>query len=72
MVKEDYIESEINNLINQGVNEDDAKKAVETVINNWKIIEEDSMVLHSLFTSSTIGNVADFENAQDLTKRMSM
>lgn len=72
MVKEDYIESEINNLINQGVSEDDAKKAVETVINNWKIIEEDSMVLHSLFTSSTIGNVADFENAQDLTKRMSM
>lgn len=30
------------------------------------------MVLHSLFTSSTIGNLADFENAQKLTSRMSM
>lgn len=30
------------------------------------------MVLHSLFTSSTIGNLADFENAQELTSRMSM
>lgn len=72
MVKEDYIESEINNLIKQGIDPEDAKKAVQTVLNNWKIIEEDSMVLHSLFTSSTIGNLADFENAQELTSRMSM
>lgn len=72
MVKEDYIESEIKSLTDQGIDPEDAKKAVQTVLNNWKIIEEDSMVLHSLFTSNTIGNLADFENAQKLTSRMSM
>lgn len=30
------------------------------------------MVLHSLFTSNTIGNLADFENVQKLTNRMNM
>lgn len=72
MDKEDYVEAEINSLIKQGINPEDAKKAVETVLKNWKIIEEDSLVLHSLFTSSTIGNLANFESASTLTSRMSL
>lgn len=72
MDQEDYIEAEIKALINQGIDPDEAKNIVETTLKNWKIIEEDSLILHSLFTSNTIGNLPEFENAQKLTKRMSI
>ena len=71
-IKKDYVESEIDVLVSKGMDEEDAKKAVQTILNSWKTIEEDSMVLHSLFTSNTIGNLVDFENAAELTKRMSI
>lgn len=73
MVKEDYIESEVARISKeQNITEEEAKEVVKKVLNNWKIIEEDSLSLHSLFTSSTIGNLVEFENAQKLTERMNM
>ena len=72
MVKEDYIDSEVIRISKeQNITEDEARELVKKVLNNWKLIEEDSLIFHSLFTSSNIGNLAEFENQQELTKRIS-
>ena len=72
MVKEDYIDSEVIRISKeQNITEDEARELVKKVLNNWKLIEEDSLIFHSLFTSNNIGNLAEFENQQELTKRIS-
>jgi hypothetical protein len=56
MDTQDFINSEIRAKAKEGMTEEEATKYVENIINNWNIIEEDSIALHNLFTSSTILN----------------
>lgn len=56
MNTEDFINSEIRAKTKEGLSDEQATKYVENIIKNWNIIEEDSIALHSLFTSSYILN----------------
>lgn len=73
LVTEDYIESEINILVKtKNIEREEAEKIVNTVVNNWKIIEEDSIFLHSLFTAKQIGNLSEFENIENVSTKLGL
>lgn len=72
LVKQDYIDAEIEHKVNNGMDRDEAEKEVKNILKNWETIEEDAIVLHSLFTSPHINNPSDFEAEAKLTPRLDL
>ena len=71
--KEDYIQATIKQLVRrQNISEEEATKIVQNTLKSWKIIEEDTLLLHKLFTSDHLDSLADFQAQETLTSRMSM
>lgn len=61
--RENYIKSQVENLVQErGISEEEAVKIVENILENWKRIQEDSLILHQMFTSKEVisGTDVDF------------
>ena len=64
---EDYRNNVINELVKNKLTEEEAIKSVDETIQYWKQIQEDSILLHKLFTHSTTrnknGDFSEFSNS---------
>lgn len=54
--REDYIEKQIEKLVEQGTSQEEAEQVVNKIISNWDTVQEDSLKLHQTFTDKIISN----------------
>lgn len=65
MSKEDYVEAAVAKMIKDtslGYTEEQCREVVNNTVKNWNTIQEDSLLLHSMFTDKTVYD----RNAQDV------
>lgn len=66
--REDYIESEIKRLSDTLGTEEATRIVNEIVSKHWKTIEEDGILLHSLFTHSALNELTEFEKIDGIKR----
>lgn len=54
--REDYIKTQIEKLMEQGVQQEQAQELVTKITSNWDRIQEDSLALHPIFTDKLISD----------------
>lgn len=54
--REDYIEKQIEKLVEQGTSREEAEQTVNKIVSNWDTVQEDSLKLHQTFTDKIISN----------------
>ena len=54
--REDYIEKQIEKLVEQGTSQEEAEQIVNKIVSNWDTVQEDSLKLHQTFTDKIISN----------------
>lgn len=71
--REDYIQSMIYKLSKEkNISIEEAEQEVKRILNNWSIIEEDTLLLHKLFISDNLDSLSNFQSQEKLTDRMSL